>query len=121
MGQREKGLEMLQKQMSVYNNMLSSKRTGKYTKASIYYHYIGLYATLGQLDKAYEYMIKFEESNGWVLSGGMYVFAKFDVQLDVLRNDPKFKKFMKRGENHLDGIQNQIRPYLPEIPSDRMD
>ena len=121
MGQREKGLEMLQKQMSVYNNMLSSKRTGKYTKASIYYNCIGLYATLGQLDKAYEYMIKFEESDGWVLSGGMYVFAKFDVQLDALRNDPKFKKFMKRGENHLDGIQNQIRPYLPEIPSDKMD
>ena len=25
------------------------------------------------------------------------------------------------GENHLDGIQGQIRPYLPEIPSNNMD
>ena len=62
-------------------------------------------------------MVKFEESNGWMLSGGMYVFAKFDVQLDALRNDSKFKKFMKRGENHLEGIQNQIGPYLPKIPA----
>ena len=116
-GQREEGLALLQKQISVYNNMLSSKRTGKNSKASIYYNCIGLYATLGQLDKAHEYMIKFEEANGWVLSGGMYVFAKFDVQLDALRNDSKFKKFMKRGENHLEGIQNQIGPYLPKIPA----
>jgi TolB-like protein/AraC-like DNA-binding protein len=116
-GQREKGIEILEQQLDVFDNILSSKRAGNYTKAAIYYHSIGLYATLGQMDKAYESMLKFEEFDGWVLSGGMYVYAKFDIQLDILRNDPEFIKFMKRGETHLDGIQNQIRPYLPKIPA----
>jgi TolB-like protein/AraC-like DNA-binding protein len=116
-GQREKGIEILEQQLDVFDNILSSKRAGNYTKAAIYYYSIGLYATLGQMDKAYESMLKFEEFDGWVLSGGMYVYAKFDIQLDILRNDPEFIKFMKRGEIHLDGIQNQIGPYLPKIPA----
>jgi len=120
-GQKEKGLELLQKQISVSNNIMNSKRTGKYGKAGIYYDYIGLYATLGEYDKAYDYMKKFEESNGWMLSGGMFVFAKVDVKFDVLRNNLQFKEFMKRGKKHLEEIQNQIRPYLPSTPPIKTD
>ena len=120
-GQKEKGLELLQKQISVSNNIMNSKRSEKSTKASTYYDNIGLYATLGEYDKAYAYMKKFEESNGWMLSGGMYVFAKVDVKLDVLRNNVQFNEFMKRGKKHLEEIQSQIRPYLPSASSTKTD
>ena len=66
-------------------------------------------------------MKKFEESNGWMLSGGMFVFAKVDVKFDVLRNNLQFKEFMKRGKKHLEEIQNQIRPYLPSTPPIKTD
>ena len=66
-------------------------------------------------------MDNFEELNGWTMWGGMVEMAKFDYQFDVLRNNPRFQEWIRRGEKQLELIQNQIRPYLPLMPPIKTD
>ncbi len=78
----------------------------------IYYDLVGLYASLGQYEKAYENMKKVEDLNGWVMWGGLISYVKFDVSVDILRNNQHFQDWVKRGEKQLENTQNEIRPYL---------
>ena len=116
-GQIEKGLDMVKKQIEVSDQLISVGRADEW----IYYDLVGAYASLGQYDKVYESMDNFEELNGWTMWGGMVEMAKFDYQFDVLRNNPRFQEWIRRGEKQLELIQNQIRPYLPLMPPIKTD
>jgi TolB-like protein/AraC-like DNA-binding protein len=118
-GQIVKGKELMQKQIEVFNKVLSSENN--FLTPFIYYKFIGLYAALGQYEKAYDYIEKFESVNGWVYWGGMVSAAKMDDQFDILRDDPVFKASLKRGEKRIEEVQNQIRPYLLSTPPLKID
>ena len=109
-GQIEKGTEIMKKQIPVYNKMLRSKQTLDFP--FIYYQSMVLYATLGNYEKAYDYLEKFEAANGWLFWDGMVSFAKIDTQIDFFREDSHFKASLERGEKQIEDIQKQIRPYL---------
>ena len=116
-GQIEKGLDIVKKQIEVSDQLISVGRADEW----IYYDLVGAYASLGQYDKVYESMDNFEELNGWTMWGGMVEMEKFDYQFDVLRNNPRFQEWIRRGEKQLELIQNQIRPYLPLMPPIKTD
>jgi len=116
-GQIEKGLDMVKKQIEMFNQLVSLDRADQW----VYYDLAGAYTLLGQYDKAYESMDEFEELNGWIMWGGMVTMAKYDVIFDALRDNPRFQEWIKRGEKQLAEVQNQIRPYLPSTPPIKKD
>jgi len=116
-GQKEKGLEMFNKQVEIFENVIKSKQR---INPAVYFISIGLYASLGQYEKAYESIDKFEEVNGWI-SSQWTVWARTTSSIDVIRDDPYFKASLKRGEQQLEDLQNQIKPYLPLIPPIKTD
>ncbi len=112
-GQTEKGMEMVKKQIEIFDQLINSNRE---TDLGVYYDIVGAYPILGKFDKAFEMMDKFDHLNGWTMWGGMIVMAKFDYLFDALRNKPRFQEWIRSGEEQLNLVQNQIRPYLPETP-----
>jgi len=110
-GQVEKGKEMLQKQIDLFSIILQGKRS--VFTPQIYFEFFILYATLGEFDKAYMNLEKFEETEeGWSLYGDFVSWAKVDARLDPLRNDPVFIASLERGEMKIQAIQKEIFPYL---------
>ena len=110
-GQVGKGKEMLQKQVDFFNILLQGKRS--VFTPQIYYEFFILYATLGEFDKAYENLKKFEETEeGWSLYGDFVSWAKVDTRLNLLHTDPVFMASIERGEMKIQAIQNEILPYL---------
>jgi len=116
-GQIEKGLDMVKKQIEMFNQLVNLDRADQW----VYYDLAGAYTLLGQYEKAYENMDKFEQLNGWTMWGGMVAMVKYDVQFDVLRDDPRFQEWVRSGEIQLEAVQKQIRPYLPSTPSIKTD
>lgn len=108
-GQSEKGLEMLKKQIEIFERVISSNQK---INPLVYYQLIPLYFSLGQNEKAYESIHKFEEINGWIISGYATI-TKFTIGFEVIKENPVFKASLKRGEKQLAEVQKQIRPYLP--------
>jgi TolB-like protein/AraC-like DNA-binding protein len=111
MDQIKKGKKMMKKQILINNDLLNSKRP--FNKPIIYLSSIGLHASLGQYNQAYDYIKKFEAVKGWLHWEWLVSWVKKDPSYDFLLNDPIFKASLKRGEKQLEGVQNQIRPYLP--------
>ena len=109
----------MKKQISVYNEMLNSKRP--FNKPIIYLSSMAVYASLGQYEEVYDYIKKFEAVNGWLYWERMPTWIKNDSSLEILFNDPIFKASLKRGEKQLEEVQNQIRPYLPSTPPTKTD
>ena len=116
-GQKEKGLEMFNKQVEIFENIIKSKQR---INPAVYYISIGLYTSLGQYEKAYESIDKFEEVNGWIFSH-YTIHATTASWLDIIRDDPYFKASFTRGEKQFEDIQNQIRPHLPLTPPTKTD
>ena len=108
-GQIEKGRVMIKKQIEIFDQMIHSNRESDHW---VYFDFAGVYALLGQDNKAYEMMDKFDELNGWAMWGGMVEVATIEYQFDSLRDKPRFQKWIRNGEEQLELIQNQIRPYL---------
>jgi TolB-like protein/AraC-like DNA-binding protein len=119
MGQINKGKKMLERQILINNDLLNSKRP--FNKPIIYLSSIQIHASLGQYDKAYDYIKKFEAVNGWLYWEWMVSWVKKDPLFDFLLNDPIFKASLKRGEKQLEEVQNQIRPYFSSTPPIKTD
>jgi len=116
-GQNEKGINMIKKQIEVYDQLISLNRADQW----VYYDLVAAYAMLGQYDKAYESMDKFEQLKGWIMWAGMVDMVNHDIQFDTLRQDPRFHEWVKGGEKQLAELQKQIRPYLPLTPPTQTD
>jgi len=117
-GQIQKGRVMVEKQIEIFNQMINSNRE---TDHWVYFDFVGVYALLGQNSKAYDMMDKFDELNGWVMWAGMVEVAKNEYQFDSLRDTPRFQEWIRNGEEQLELIQNQIRPYLTDALSSKID
>jgi TolB-like protein/AraC-like DNA-binding protein/Tfp pilus assembly protein PilF len=115
MGEIEKGKEMIQKQISLNNQMINSKR--EINKPISYLSNTALYAYLDQYERVYDNIKKFEARNGWLHWEWMVTWVKTDFAYDLLRDDPIFKAWIKRGEQQLINTQKQIRPHLPSTLS----
>lgn len=110
-GEIEKGKNMLEKQNEFSNKLLKAGRRS-YTP-SIYYQYAILYATLGDYEKAYEYLKKFENTEeGWSLWGDFVSMTKADTRIEILRDDPIYIASLSRGEEKIKAIQDEIAPLL---------
>jgi TolB-like protein/AraC-like DNA-binding protein/lipopolysaccharide biosynthesis regulator YciM len=116
-GQTEKGKKMIKKQISIYDEILKSKRP--FNKPMIYLGSSQLHASLGQYEQAHDYIEKFDSINGWLHWEWMVYWVQKDPAYSLLLEDPIFKASIKRGEKQVADIQNQIRPYLPSIPIKR--
>lgn len=114
-GQTEKGLQMVKKQLDLFEQLLKVDHV--YDDLWVYYDLIGVYALSGQTDKAFEMMDEFTRLKGWTMWGGMVDMAKIEKQFDTLRDDVRFKQWIRAGEEQLKVVQNQIRPYLSPTPS----
>ena len=110
-GQIEKGQAMIKKQIEIFDQLINSNRE---SDLWVYFDFAGAYALLGQPEKAFEMMDKFDELHGWTMWGGMVEAAKIDYQFDSLRDTPRFQEWIRNGEEQLKRIQNQIRPYLAD-------
>ena len=108
---------MVKKQIEVFDELISLDRADQW----VYYDLVGAYVSLKQYDLAYENMDNFEKLNGWTMWGGMVAMAKFDRQFDVLRNDPRFQDWLRRGEKQLEDVQKQIGPFFPPTPPTKTD
>ena len=117
-GQIEKGRAMVKKQIKIFDQMINSTRE---SDRWVYFDFAGAYALLGQNDKAFEMMDKFDELNGWTMWGGMVELAKNEYQFDSLRNDPRFREWISSGEAQLNLVQKQIRPYLTDMKFSETD
>lgn len=110
-GQTEKGQAMIKKQIQLFDQLFKVNRED--ADLWVYYDFAGAFALLGQTEKAFEMMDKFDELHGWTMWGGMVDIAKIDYQFDSLRDHPRFQEWLRNGEEQLKVVQNQIRPYLP--------
>ena len=119
MGQITKGKKIIKKQISVYNEILNSKRP--FNKPIIYLLSMELHAFLGQYEEVHDYIKKFEAVNGWLYWEWMATWVKNDPSYEIVLNDPIFKASLKRGEKQLEEVQKQIRPYLPLTPPTKTD
>lgn len=119
-GQKEKGLKILNKQLEILENALKSKQ-----KINPYNYLLSteIYKSLGQDEKAYESIDKFEEVNGW-FSSQWVVLKRREIARSknshlTIYDDPYIMASFKRGEKQLVDLQKQIRPYLPSTPIKR--
>ena len=117
-GQITKGRNMVKKQVELFDQLLAGNRQ---TDLWMYFDFAGAYAILGDDDKAFEILNKFDQLNGWTMWGGMVEAAKIDYQFETIRDDPRFEQLLKNGEERLTFVQNQIRPYLPTTPLIKTD
>jgi TolB-like protein/lipopolysaccharide biosynthesis regulator YciM len=107
-GQKEKGLEMMQRQIELNEKLFELERAD----LGHIYDLAGIYSFLGQKEKAFYWMERFEKENGWLSHGSLTLFVKNDPQFDAIRHEKQFKDWVSRGEKKLEGIRKEIREYL---------
>ncbi|WP_282124555.1 helix-turn-helix domain-containing protein [Algibacter mikhailovii] len=118
-GQIEEGKDMLRKQVTLYNTLISSKESLD-TPVS-YYQLFFLHAALGDLKTSNEYIDKFEAANGW-LFWNFVLYIRADLETGLFDGDLDYlQASIKKGEKQLKEAQNQIRPYLPSAPPNGLD
>ncbi|MDH3246961.1 MAG: hypothetical protein OEM26_20225, partial [Saprospiraceae bacterium] len=82
-GDKERGLEYLQKQIQINERKVRLKRT-HFSGLAAYYDLAGIYAVMGEKEKAYEWLQKFSEQDGWIKLG-LIRYVQYDIQFDNLR------------------------------------
>jgi TolB-like protein/lipopolysaccharide biosynthesis regulator YciM len=107
-GQKEKGLEMIQRQIELNEKLIELERADM----GHIYDLAGIYSFLGQKEKAFYWMERFEKKNGWLRFGGLNSFVRFDMQFDNIRNEKQFKDWVSRGEKELESVRKEISEYL---------
>ena len=107
-GQKEKGLEMIQRQIEFNQKLIELERADM----GHIYDLAGIYSFLGQKEKAFYWMERFEKENGWLRFGGLNSFSQFDPQFDNIRNEKQFKDWVSRGEKELEGVRKEVSEYL---------
>jgi hypothetical protein len=80
--------------------------------ANANYDLAGLYAFLGQKEKAWQYLRAFDEEGVWGF--GSPYFIQVDPLFENLRNDPKFKQMLQRVFAEKAKLQEQIRQWETE-------
>lgn len=113
-GNSEKGMQMIQKQIELYEQHIELSRIWY---INTYYDLAGIYAFLGDTEKVYYWLEKFEEENGWLKYGALESFIQFDFQFDNIRNEERFKNILKRGVKQKEIVRKEIREYLALIDS----
>ena len=98
-----------QKQIDLYNQHIELSRMGY---INTYYDMAGIYAFLGDFEKAYYWLDRFEKENGWIKYGTLESFIHYDFQFDNIRSDQRFKDITIRGAKKLDSIRTRVREYL---------
>jgi tetratricopeptide (TPR) repeat protein len=114
-GQNEKGLEIIQKQISINDEIIQSKR--QMDKPIYHINNITWYSYLNQYEKVYDQIEKFDALDGWNHWPFFVNWVKKDKQIKQFsEKDAVVKAWIKRGEQQLLALQNQIRPHLPLTP-----
>ena len=108
------GTEIKKKQIPVFTQILKTVK-GNPNAPILYVSAIELYASLGQFEKAHEYIKIFEAINGWHYPG-LVSFINVQGAYDTIRDKPEFEAFVKSGKDQLAAIKKQIEPHLPLTP-----
>ena len=113
-GNHEKGMQMIQKQIKLYEQHIELSRIWY---VNTYYDLAGIYAFLGDREKAYYWLEKFEEENGWLKYGSLESFIQFDFQFDSIRKEERFKDILERGVKQKEVVRKEIRDYMASVDS----
>ncbi len=95
-GEKKRGLEYLQKQIQINERKVRLKRT-HFSGLAAYYDLAGIYAVMGEKEKAYEWLQKFTEQDGWIKLG-LIRYVQYDIQFDNLREDKRFQALIQQIE-----------------------
>jgi tetratricopeptide (TPR) repeat protein len=72
--QKEKGQQMIQKQIEYNEKFLESD----HDDIGFIYDLVGIYSFLGQKESAYYWMERFDKENCWLKLGGLNSFSRVD-------------------------------------------
>lgn len=113
---KEKGLSLIEKQIAIYKSEIEQKNVlSQRHLVSNYYDLAGIYSFLGDKQKAYYWLNKFEEEDGWRNHGDLVSYIKIDIQFDNLKEDREFKDIVARGSTQMNKINEEIKQYLISI------
>lgn len=100
-GREKEGLQMMRNQLAK-NDTIRNFQNTRY----IYYDNAGICAFLGEKERAYEYLNKFDESkHRW---DNLIYFVQFDPLYDNIRNDPEFIKITRMVLEEHQKIRDEI-------------
>ena len=108
LGQEEKGMEMIQRQIELNEKLVGLGRGG----VGPFFDLVGIYSYLGEKEKAYYWMKEFENENGWVRFSTLNSFVKSDKQFDNMRDDQQFKDWVERGDKVLEQSRKETIKFL---------
>jgi TolB-like protein/Tfp pilus assembly protein PilF len=108
LGQEEKGMEMIQRQIEI-NKKIARLERGQ---VGLLYDLAGIYSYLGEKEKANYWMKEFENNNGWLRFSALISFVKIDLQFDSVRDDQQFKDWVNRGDKVLEQYRKEAIKFL---------
>lgn len=114
-GQKEKGIGLLEQQIDVYKRKIETHYGSGNNYHGALYDLAGIYCFLGENEKAYEYLDRFENENGWMSFGDLEHFIKVDPQFDNIRNEKRFQDIVQRGVTQKERIRKEVREYLASL------
>jgi TolB-like protein/AraC-like DNA-binding protein len=107
-GQKEKGMQLIQEQISINKNLIQSGKGNN----TLCYDMVGIYSFLNQKEQAFYWMGKFDEKKAWFQVPGMNSFVQFDNQFDNIRDEQQFKDWVRRGEILVERVRNDVSEYV---------
>ena len=108
LGQEEKGMEMIQRQIEINEKIGGLKGRD----IAMLYDLAGIYSYLGEKEKANYWMKEFENRNGWLRFSALNAYVKIDLQFDSVRDDQQFKDWVERGDKVLEQSRKETIKFL---------
>jgi TolB-like protein len=108
LGKKEKGMEMINRQLTINKKLLELKRPDY----GLIYDLAGIYSYLGQKEEAYYWIKEFNKGNGWLKYGSVHSLFPFDPLFDNIRNDPFVIDWIETGGKKLEATRREVRNYL---------
>ncbi len=107
-GRKEKGMQLIQQQIDINSNLI---RTGQGENA-LCYDLAGMYSFLNRKEEAFYWMGMFADKNAWFETIGAISFVKFDNQFENIREEQKFKDWVRHGEAQFAKVRNDVSKQL---------
>ncbi|MDT0553690.1 hypothetical protein [Urechidicola vernalis] len=116
-GQKEKGVDFMKDQIKIYERTLDLQHGTTFQYHGALYDLAGIYAFLGEKEKSYSYLERFEKENGWMAFGDLEHFIKVDPQFNNLRGENRFEVILSKGVEQKEKVRQEVRDYLNSIES----
>jgi TolB-like protein/lipoprotein NlpI len=102
-GKKDEAMKYFNRQIEFSNESIRNK--DPYGLGDAAYDLAGVYAVLGNREKAYKWLREYEKLG---FLHGIHEYIKVDLLFDNLRNDDEFKEIVKRANDKADEIRARI-------------